>query len=124
MPFAPGDVVVVPFPYADALAEKRRPAVVVSAPHLEVDHAIVWLAMVTSTSQRWRGDVPVTDLASAGLATECFVRPAKIATASVSRIVRKAGALRGADWRAVRTVLDRYFAARPKTGRRVRKPSP
>ncbi len=35
MSFAPGDVVVVPFPYTDALAEKRRPAVVVSSQRLE-----------------------------------------------------------------------------------------
>ena len=34
--FAPFDVVVVPFPYADRLAEKRRPAVVVNAPALHI----------------------------------------------------------------------------------------
>ena len=32
--YAAGDVVVVPFPYADRLAEKRRPALVVSGPQL------------------------------------------------------------------------------------------
>ncbi|MEA2824553.1 MAG: hypothetical protein QOF03_1035, partial [Alphaproteobacteria bacterium] len=32
--YAPFQVVVVPFPYTDRLADKRRPAVVVSKPAL------------------------------------------------------------------------------------------
>ena len=32
------DIVVLPFPYADRLAEKRRPGVVVSKPALARDH--------------------------------------------------------------------------------------
>jgi len=106
--FAPGDVVVVPFPYADALAEKRRPAVVVSSPHLEREHRLVWLVMVTSTTRRWRGDVPVTDLATTGLPVSCVVRPAKIACVGAPRILRKLGALCPADWKAVRASLARY----------------
>jgi mRNA-degrading endonuclease toxin of MazEF toxin-antitoxin module len=35
MAYAPFDVVVVPFPTAGRLAEKRRPAIVISAPDLE-----------------------------------------------------------------------------------------
>jgi mRNA interferase MazF len=120
MAFAPGDVVVVAFPYTDALAEKRRPAVVVSAAQLEKEHSIVWLAMVTSTTDRWPADVRVTDLAAAGLATACFVRPAKIATASVARIVRKAGALRRADWDAVRAGLTGYVGSSSGPARRAR----
>ena len=42
------DVVVLPFPYADRLAEKRRPGVVVSKTALARDHGIVWVAMITS----------------------------------------------------------------------------
>lgn len=108
MALAPGDVVVVPFPYTDVLAEKKRPAVVVSSRQLEKDHGLVWLAMVTSTSRPWRGDVPVTDLRAAGLPTRCAVRSAKLATVSVRRIDRKIGSLRPADWRAVRAELERY----------------
>ena len=46
MPLRPGDVVVVPFPYSDHLAGKRRPAVVVSSATLEQDHGLVWVAMI------------------------------------------------------------------------------
>ena len=110
MVLAPGDVVVVPFPYTDVLAEKRRPAVVVSSRQLEKDHGLVWLAMVTSTSRPWRGDVPVTNLHAAGLPTNCSVRSAKLATVSVLRIARKIGSLRPGDWQAVRAELKRYSA--------------
>lgn len=111
MSFAPGDVVVVPFPYTDALAEKRRPAVVVSSPHLEREHGLVWLVMVTSTAKRWRGDVPVSELEVTGLPVRCVVRPAKIACVATPRILRQLGALGGADWKAVRASLARYRGA-------------
>ena len=111
MSFSPGDVVAVPFPYSDALAEKRRPAVVVSSPRLEKDHGLLWLVMVTSTTRRWRGDVRVTDLESAGLPVRCVVRPTKIACIGVQRVLRKLGALHAEDWTAVRAALARYRAA-------------
>lgn len=114
MTLTPGDVVVVPFPYSDALAEKKRPAVVVSSRQLERDHGLVWLAMITSTSRLWKGDVPVTDLHAAGLPTSCSVRSAKVATVSVERIDRRIGSLRASDWKAVRAALDRYSASSPR----------
>lgn len=111
MSFSPGAVVAVPFPYADALAEKRRPAVVISSPLLERDHGLVWLAMITSTSRAWRGDVPIEDVKAAGLPVPCAVRPAKVATVSLGRIQRKLGELRPEDWKAVRESLHRYIPA-------------
>jgi mRNA interferase MazF len=111
MSFAPGDVVAVPFPYTDTLAEKRRPAVVVSSPQLEKEHGLVWLVMVTSTAKRWRGDVRVTDLGTAGLPVRCVVRPAKIACVGVRRVLRRLGKLPPEDWTAVRATLARYRAA-------------
>lgn len=116
MSFSPGEVVAVPFPYTDTLAEKRRPAVVVSSPLLERDHGLVWLAMITSTSKGWQGDVPISDLKAAGLPVACVVRPAKIATVSVGRIRRKLGRLRPADWRGVRESLGRYTPLRAGRG--------
>ena len=45
--YDPFDVVVVPFPYADRLAEKRRPALVISNRKLAA-HGLIWVAMITS----------------------------------------------------------------------------
>ena len=86
-----GDVVVVPFPYADRLAEKRRPAVVVSAEALHA-RQIVWLAMVTSAENAgWPCDIRIENQASTGLTADSVIRPWKLATVDLSRIIRIAG---------------------------------
>jgi len=105
MTCSPGDVVVVPFPYSDRLAEKRRPALVVSNPRL-AEQGLVWLAMITSARQSAVPyDAPIADLTLAGLPAPSLVRPTKIATVEPSRIVRKAGRLGGAEIaRALATV--------------------
>ena len=62
--FDPFDVVIVPFPYADRLAEKRRPALVISNRKLAL-HGVIWVAMITSAeNERWSTDVAITDLCS------------------------------------------------------------
>jgi mRNA interferase MazF len=100
------NVVVLPFPYSDRLAEKRRPAVVVSAPRLAERHGIIWVAMITSAENAgWQGDIPLLDLQHAGLASPSVIRPAKLATVDVSRVIRTAGKLRNDE---VEAFLARY----------------
>ena len=99
--FAPFDVVVVPFPYADRLAEKRRPALVISNRKLAA-HGVIWVAMITSAdNERWSSDVAITDLARAGLPAPSVVRPAKIACIDPNRIDRRIGHLDRAGARSV-----------------------
>lgn len=108
--FAPFDVVVVPFPYADRLAEKRRPAIVISTPGLERQHGLVWLAMVTSAgNRRWDTDIAVSDLALTGLPAPSLVRPAKIATVDGDRILRRIGKLPPKDARAVAAQIKKFL---------------
>jgi mRNA interferase MazF len=88
-----GDVVVVPFPYADRLPEKKRPALVVSSGQVHVA-GLVWLAMImSSTHSRLPGDVLIEDLAATGLSTPCIVRTMKIACIDVDRVIRRSGRL-------------------------------
>src|SRR5882757_7496255 len=102
MAYAPFDVVVEPFPYADRLAEKRRPAIVVSAPELEKRHGLVWLAMITSADNTaWRDDVLISDLKLAGLPAPSRIRPTKIATVDAGRVLRRIGKLSAKDAKAV-----------------------
>ena len=102
--YAAGDVVVVPFPYADRLAEKRRPALVVSGPRL-ASFRLLWVAMITSAdNEPWSCDVPVGDLKRAGLPAPSVVRPAKIACIEPARVLRRAGKL---DRAAARRVMQR-----------------
>ena len=110
--FAPFDVVIVPFPYADRLAEKRRPAIVISANRLARQHRLVWLLMVTSAeNRRWHGDVDVSDLKLAGLPAPSLVRPAKIATADAARVIRRIGRLAAKDAETVRRNLVSLIAS-------------
>ncbi|MBV9393952.1 MAG: type II toxin-antitoxin system PemK/MazF family toxin [Methylobacteriaceae bacterium] len=89
----PGDIVVVPFPYSDRFAEKRRPALVVSSDRLNRT-GFVWLAMITSAKQaRLPEDVLIRKLAPSGLSAPSLVRPVKIACAEPSRILRSIGRL-------------------------------
>lgn len=91
--FTPGAVVVVPFPYSDRLAEKRRPAVVVSGGAV-AESGFVWIAMITSArNAAMPGDIPIADLPEAGLVAASVIRPIKIACIEPSRILRQIGVL-------------------------------
>jgi mRNA interferase MazF len=99
--FDPFDVVIVPFPYADRLAEKRRPALVISNRKLAA-HGLVWVAMITSAdNEPWASDIAIADLNRAGLPAPSVVRPAKIACIEPSRIDRRIGRLDKAGARKV-----------------------
>jgi len=110
MAFAQGDVLVLPFPYSDRLAEKRRPAVVVSKPALERAHGVVWVAMITSGRGAARADdVVIGDLARAGLPAPSVVRPVKIATVEPARVLRVAGALTASELASVLRAVAKFF---------------
>ncbi len=91
--FPPGTVVVVPFPYSDRLAEKRRPAVVVSGPAVAAE-GFAWIAMITSArNTALASDIRIPDHAGAGLGVPSVVRPLKIACIEPGRILRRIGTL-------------------------------
>lgn len=88
-----GTVVVVPFPYSDRLAEKRRPALIVSGPAV-AEAGYVWIAKITSArNTQATGDVRTDDVAAAGLSVASVVRPLKIACIEPSRVQRSIGML-------------------------------
>lgn len=88
-----GTVVVVPFPYSDRLAEKRRPALIVSGPAV-AEAGYVWIAMITSArNTQAMGDVRIDDGTAAGLSVASVVRPLKIACIEPTRILRRIGTL-------------------------------
>ena len=106
--FKPGDIVVVPFPFADRPAAiKRRPAVVVSAPALADRTGLYWIAMITSArNPAWPDDIAVPDDPSTGLPAPSVVRPAKIATLDEPRLLRRIGRLPGAPWAHLASYLN------------------
>jgi mRNA interferase MazF len=105
------DVVVVPFPYSDRLAEKRRPALVVSNRTL-TEFGLLWLAMITSAdNERWSCDIAIDELAEAGLPAPSVVRPAKIACIEPARVLRRAGRLDLATAELVARRLQGFLGA-------------
>jgi mRNA interferase MazF len=79
--FKQGDVIKVPFPYTDRSTRQSRPALVVSTGSIEDAHGLLWVVMITSAENRnWAGDVPIGNLATAGLPAPSVIRTAKIAT--------------------------------------------
>lgn len=104
MTFEALDVVVVPFPFTDRVAAKRRPALVVSSASFNRTHEQSILAMITSTGGDWPSDVPIDDWREAGLNIFCKVR-FKLFTLDDALIVRKLGTLSRQDGEAVERAL-------------------
>ena len=105
MRLQPFDVVVVPFPYSDRLAEKRRPALVVSHHDLPTRLGRVWVAMITSVAHEELGDVALGNHVAAGLPVPSTLRASKLATVDANRVVRVAGQLSDDDQRQARRAL-------------------
>ena len=102
------DVVVVPFPFSDKAAEKRRPALVLSGTTFnEAGHTI--LAMITTRGHHpWPGDCKLEDLAAAGLPLPCIVR-LKLFTLDNRIILRRLGRLTDTDRARVESSLGTHL---------------
>ena len=100
------DVVVVPFPFTDRAAARRRPALVLSrAAALGSDGGHSVLAMITSAENpAWPLDVRIKGLQAAGLPSPSVARM-KLFTLDRSLILRKVGRLARSDQDQVRKAL-------------------
>jgi mRNA interferase MazF len=104
--YKPFEVVVVPFPFTDSAATKRRPALVLSSDGFNRRAAHVVLAMITSRENHgWPLDTEICNLPAAGLAHPSIVRM-KLFTLDERFVLRKAGALAEADRAALRRALE------------------
>ena len=105
------DVVVVPFPFTDRKAAKRRPALVLSMKGNfgdKIAHSV--LAMITSSRNApWPLDVTIQNKKSSGLSSPSVVRM-KIFTLDNQLIISKAGRLAKADQAQVKTNLRQLLA--------------
>lgn len=102
-------VVVVPFPFTDKEASKRRPALLLSSAafNSSVQHSV--LAMITSAkNSNWLLDVPISDLHVAGLSSPSIVRM-KLFTLDNRLIIRQAGKLSNADRQSVNHALNQLL---------------
>lgn len=86
-----GDVVLVPFPYSDLSASKRRPALVLA----EVGLGDVALCQITSKPYADASAIPLSeqDFQNGSLSRDSFIRIGKLFTANEALIVGVAGTL-------------------------------
>lgn len=86
--FVAGDVLVVPFPFTDLSAEKRRPALVLA--EREFDDYI----LCQITSKAWHDpavEIPEEGFEEGGLEKTSYARPDRVFTVNEDVILRKAG---------------------------------
>ena len=110
MTFESLDVVVVPFPFTDRQAAKRRPALIISSANFNRAHEQSILAMITSAGGDWPSDVAIQGWRDAGLNVPCKVR-FKLFTLDDTLIIRKLGTLSRRDGEAVKKALGRILAS-------------
>ena len=106
-----GDIVLLPFPFTDQSATKKRPAVVVSSVAYHTDHINLILMGISSqfgASPRL-GEVIMTDWKKAGLIGPSAVK-AVMTTIERRLVIRKLGALSDADRDSVEKALHVILA--------------
>jgi mRNA interferase MazF len=105
--YKPFEVVVVPFPFTDRKADKRRPALILSDDikfNKPSGHAM--LAMITSQKNPdWPLDTTITDNRRTGLTAPSKVRM-KLFMLDSRLIVKKIGTLTDSDKNAVAQALQ------------------
>lgn len=89
--FVKGDVVVVPFPFSDLSAAKRRPALVIAS--LIGDDVILCQITSKAVTDAYALAISDSDFTSGGLRQESNIRPNRIFTADSNLILYRAGTL-------------------------------
>jgi len=102
MPLARGDVILVPFPYAELTSTKARPAVVVSGRQFLSAEGKVVVAAVTSNVKAHVGptNLPLTEWRACGLLKPSVVT-SWLATLDPKLVLMKIGALNDMQLRAL-----------------------
>ena len=115
MSFSFGDIVLVPFPFTDQSAAKRRPAVIVCAEAYAVRRRDVILMPVTSQlrPEEVFGEVWLHEWAHAGLLKPSAVKPV-IATLTKELVLRRLGSLAHQDRDALLHALNLMLGVHPE----------
>jgi mRNA interferase MazF len=105
----PFSIIVVPFPFVDKAAAKKRPALVLSTESFNRQGHTVMAMITTKGHLPWPGDFIIGNLPSAGLEVPCIVRP-KFFTLDNRLILRQLGTLAAKDIERARELLRTVLA--------------
>ena len=108
--FVKGDVVVVPFPFSDLSAAKRRPALVAATLGTGDD---VILCQITSRTfaDSFSMHLEQSDFATEGLCRNSNVRPNRLFTADTKIILYRAGQLSVSKMKAITAKMIELISA-------------
>ncbi len=103
-----GDVVVIPFPFSDFSASKRRPAVVVAVP----PGRDVIVAQITTNPSSPSPAIPIApnDFISGQLNRLSFARPTIVLAVDPAVILYKVGSLTESKLREINSVLIGFLS--------------
>ena len=111
-PYPTFSLVRVPFHFTDRTTAKRRPALVVSAPHVQINSRHLVLAMATSaTNSSWPHDWAIQELEGTGLPKPCVVR-FKLFSLDERLILNGLSTLANSDCRGVAECLGQLLPLR------------
>ena len=101
-----GDIVLVPFPFTDQSAVKKRPAVIVSSDTYNSKRPDIIIMAVTSQMQSasYFGDIIVNNWQNAGLLKPSVIKPI-FTTVEKKLIIKKLGALDNEDQMSLKESL-------------------
>ncbi|MGD9163034.1 MAG: type II toxin-antitoxin system PemK/MazF family toxin [Desulfobacteraceae bacterium] len=102
-----GDIVLVPFPFTDQSAIKKRPAVIISSDTYNNKRPDIIIMAVTSQMQStgYFGDIIVDNWQQAGLLKPSVIKPI-FTTVEKKLIIKKLGALDKEDQLSLRESLN------------------
>ena len=105
-----GDIVLVPFPFTDQSAAKKRPAVVISSETYHQQRPDLIIMAITSQvrSTQTVGETFVQDWQGAGLLKPSAIKPV-ITTIERGLVINQLGQLKGNDQTALRDAIDRIL---------------
>lgn len=104
--FSFGDVILVPFPFTDQSAVKKRPAVVISSRRYNLTKPDLIMMAVTSRIRASPsfGEIGLAQWSAAGLLKPSAIKPV-IATLEQARVIRPLGRLSTEDSESLRETL-------------------
>ncbi len=105
--FVKGDVVVIPFPFSDLSASKKRPAVVVA--NLAGDDHIVAQITSVARSDSYSIALEAKDFKNGKLPASSVIRPNKLFTADKSLISYRAGSINNKKVKEIEKALVSIF---------------
>jgi mRNA interferase MazF len=105
-----GDFVLVPFPFTDQSASKKRPAVIISSKAYHSERPDLILMAVTSQikAPAMTGEVMIKDWQGAGLIKPSVIKPI-ITTIEYALVLRQLGQLKEEEQSALRQAIEKIL---------------